>query len=107
MQKVTPWEVKGNINYDQLLKEFGVSNIGDDLLKRIKKHTGSLHHFLLRDIFFGHRDLKFILDEYEKGNKFFLYTGRAPSGDTHLGHLVPWMFTKWLQDKFNVDLSKF
>jgi len=22
----------------------------------------------------------------------------------HLGHLVPWTFTKWLQDKFNVDL---
>jgi tryptophanyl-tRNA synthetase len=48
--------------------------------------------------------MKFILDEYEKGNKFFLYTGRAPSGHTHLGHLIPWIFTKWLQDKFGVEL---
>jgi tryptophanyl-tRNA synthetase len=102
--KVTPWEVKGDINYDKLIKEFGVSKISDDLLKRIEKKSCELHHFLRRKIFFAHRDLKWILDEYDKGNKFFLYTGRAPSGNTHLGHLVPWMFTKWLQDVFNVEL---
>ena len=102
--KVTPWEVKGNIDYDKLLAEFGVSKIDEELLKRIEKHTGELHPFLRRGIFFAHRDLKFILDEYEKGNKFFLYTGRAPSGHTHIGHLVPWLFTKWLQDKFDVEL---
>ncbi len=102
--KVTPWEVKGNIDYDKLIKEFGVSKIDDRLLDRIEKHTGELHHLLRRNIFFAHRDLKFILDEYEKGNKFFLYTGRGPSGDTHLGHIMPWLFTKWLQDKFDVEL---
>ena len=42
---------------------------------------------LRRNIFFAHRDLKWLLDEYEKGNKFFLYTGRSPSGPIHLGHL--------------------
>ena len=102
--KVTPWEVKGNIDYDKLIKEFGVSKITDAHLKEIEKYTKDIHHFLRRGIFFAHRDLKFILDEYQKGNKFFLYTGRAPSGDTHLGHLVPWLFTKWLQDKFDVEL---
>ncbi|MBN2101528.1 MAG: tryptophan--tRNA ligase [Candidatus Aenigmarchaeota archaeon] len=101
---VTPWEVKGNIDYDKLIKEFGVSKIDEALQKRIMKHTGEMHRFLRRNIFFAHRDMKFILDEYEKGNKFFLYTGRAPSGNTHLGHLVPWIFTKWLQDKFDVEL---
>ena len=36
--------------------------------------------------------------QVEKGNKFFLYTGRGPSSEAmHLGHLVPFMFTKWLQ----------
>ena len=59
---------------------------------------------LRRGIFFAHRDLNWLLDEYEKGNKFFLYTGRAPSGHVHLGHLQPWIFTKWLQDKFDVEL---
>ncbi len=101
---VTPWEVKGNIDYDKLIKEFGVSKIDDALLHRIEKHTKHIHHFLRRNIFFAHRDLTFVLDQYEKGNKFFLYTGRAPSGHTHLGHLVPWMFTKWLQDTFDVEL---
>ncbi len=103
-QTVTPWEVKGNIDYGKLIKEFGVSKIDETLLKRIEKQASTLHHFLRRNIFFAHRDLKFILDEYEKGNKFYLYTGRAPSGHTHIGHLVPWLFTKWLQDTFDVEL---
>ncbi|MBU2616697.1 MAG: tryptophan--tRNA ligase [Nanoarchaeota archaeon] len=102
--KVTPWEVSGKIDYNKLIKEFGVSRIDEILLKRIEKHTGKLHFMLRRKIFFAHRDLKWILDEYEKGNKFFLYTGRAPSGPIHLGHLLPWIFTKWLQDKFGVEL---
>ncbi|MBN1923789.1 MAG: tryptophan--tRNA ligase [Nanoarchaeota archaeon] len=102
--KVTPWEVSGEIDYNKLIKEFGTEPINDKLLARIKKHTGELHPFLRRKIFFSHRDLNWILNEYEKGNKFFLYTGRSPSGQVHIGHLVPWMFTKWLQDKFNVDL---
>lgn len=101
---VTPWEVKGCVDYDKVVKEFGVSRIDDALLKRVKKITGELHYFLRRNIFFAHRDLQWCLDEYEKGNKFFLYTGRAPSGAVHLGHLIPWMFTKWLQDTFAVEL---
>ena len=101
---VTPWEVHGTIDYDKIIKEFGVQKIDDALLKRLEKQTGGLHHFLRRKIFFAHRDLGFILDEYEKGNTFFLYTGRAPSGKVHVGHLVPWLFVKWLQDKFGAEL---
>ncbi len=104
MVTVTPWEVKGNIDYDKLIKDFGVSKIDKQLMQKIEKQAKEVHHFLRRGIFFAHRDLKWILEEYEKGNKFFLYTGRAPSGHTHLGHIVPWMFTKWLQDKFDVEL---
>ena len=102
--EVTPWKVSGEIDYSKLIKEFGVSPIGDNLLDQIKKHTKELHFMLRRGVFFAHRDLDWILKEYEKGNKFFLYTGRAPSGPIHLGHLLPWIFTKWLQDKFNVEL---
>jgi len=102
--KVTPWEVSGDIDYNRLIKEFGVEGVSSDLLERIKKHSRKLHFMLDRKIFFAHRDLKFILDEYDKGNKFFLYTGRAPSGGVHLGHLMPWIFTKWLQDVFDVEL---
>ncbi|MFH2019786.1 MAG: tryptophan--tRNA ligase [archaeon] len=100
---ITPWEVKGNIDYNRLVKQFGTEPLTDKLLKRMEKHTGKLHHFLTRKIFFSHRDLGFILDQYEKGNTFALYTGRGPSGTTHIGHLIPWMFTKWLQDKFGCE----
>ena len=104
LMKVTPWEVSGKVDYDKLMKEFGVEKIDDKLLMRIKKHTGDLHIFLRRKLFFCHRDMNWLLDEYEKGNKFYLYTGRGPSGNMHLGHLIPFMFTKWLQDKFDVPL---
>ncbi|GAF85285.1 unnamed protein product [marine sediment metagenome] len=102
--KVTPWKVEGKVDYNKLIKEFGVQSLNENLLNRLKKHTKDLHFLLRRKIFFAHRDFDWILDEYEKGNKFFLYTGRAPSGDIHIGHLLPWVFTKWLQDKFKVDL---
>ncbi len=101
---VTPWEVKGKVDYDRLIEQFGVKPLTDDLLERIRKHTGELHYLLRRNIFFAHRELDWLLDEYEKGNRFYLYTGRGPSGQTHIGHLIPWIFTKWLQDKFDAKL---
>lgn len=102
--KVTPWEVSGKVDYDKLIKEFGTEKIDGKLLKRIQKHTGELHYFLRRKLFFSHRDMNWLLDQHEKGKKWVLYTGRGPSGHTHLGHIVPWMFTKWLHEKFNVPL---
>jgi len=101
---VTPWEVRGDVNYDKLIKQFGTKQISQELLNRIKRHTKDLHYLLRRKIFFSHRDLDWLLDKYEDGEKFFLYTGRGPSGPVHLGHLIPWIFTKWLQDKFDVEL---
>jgi tryptophanyl-tRNA synthetase len=101
---VTPWEVSGEIDYDRLTKEFGTQKLDDQLLQRLEKLTGPLHHLLRRHIFFSHRDLDRFLGEYEKGNKGFLYTGRGPSGHTHLGHLVPWMLTRWLQQRLGLTL---
>jgi len=101
---VTPWEVSGEIDYEKLIKEFGVKPLDDKILSRLERHTGDLHRFLKRKIFFAHTYFDTILEQAEKGNKFYLYTGRAPSGPVHLGHLVPWIFCKWLQDKFNANL---
>lgn len=102
--KVTPWEVEGEVDYDKLIKEFGTSPLTDDLLERVQKITGELHPFLRRKIFFSHRDFDWILDLYEKGEPFALYTGRGPSGHTHLGHMMPWIFCKYLQDTFDVKM---
>ncbi|MCA9485856.1 MAG: tryptophan--tRNA ligase, partial [Nanoarchaeota archaeon] len=101
---VTPWDVKGNVDYGKLIKDFGVGELDENLLKNIKKHTEELHPMLKRNVFFAQRDLKWLLGEYERGNGFFLYTGCGPSGPIHLGHLMVWYFVKWLQDKFDVEL---
>ena len=101
---VTPWKVKGKVDYERLIREFGTQPITDELIERIAKHTGELHLQLRRRLFFSHRDLDVVLDLYEKGVRFVLYTGRGPSGPVHIGHLVPWVFTKYLQDKFKTRL---
>ncbi|MEM4379866.1 MAG: tryptophan--tRNA ligase, partial [Thermoplasmatales archaeon] len=59
---------------------------------------------LRRRIFFSHRDLDLILKDYREGRGFYLYTGRAPSLGMHIGHLIPFLFTKWLQDVFDVNV---
>jgi hypothetical protein len=47
-------------------------------MRRIERLTGrSAHPFLKRGIIFAHRDLHEILDLYEKGQPFYLYTGRV------------------------------
>ncbi len=101
---VTPWHVEGDIDYDKLIKQFGTEKISTELLDQIKKNTGEDHFMLRRGVFFSHREMNRILEDYEKGKKFFLYTGRGPSGHTHIGHLVPWVFAKWLQEKFDVNM---
>ncbi len=101
---VTPWEVEGNVDYNKLIEKFGTSAITNELIEKVKNIAGEVHPFLKNRYFFSHRDLDWILNEYQKGNKFYLYTGRGPSGLIHLGHLMPWLFTKYLQDKFDVKL---
>lgn len=101
---VTPWEVRGKVDYEKLIQQFGTLPITNELLRTLKKHVGELHLQLRRKLFFSHRDLDVVLDLYEKGKKFVLYTGRGPSGPVHVGHLVPWVFTKYLQDKYKTRL---
>jgi len=101
---VTPWEVRGKVDYERLIHEFGTQPLTEELLQKIAKYTDEFHLQLRRKLFFSHRNLDVVLDLYEKGTKFVLYTGRGPSGPVHIGHLVPWIFTKHLQDKFDTRL---
>jgi hypothetical protein len=99
-QLVTPWEVEakddGKIDYNKLIKDFGCQKVEPEMVARVEKLTGKpAHPFLRRGVFFAHREFDKILDAFEKGDKFYLYTGRGPSSESlHLGHLVPFMFTK-------------
>ena len=92
-----------------------------------------LHRFLRREIFFSHRDIEKICELLEdwygvtppsedpsvaedehQGEippppttpcPIYLYTGRGPSSAAmHLGHLVPFLFTAWLQKAFQCPL---
>ena len=90
-------------NYSKLIHKFGCKEINGELIKRFEQVTNKkAHMWLRRGIFFSHRDLNKILDAHEKGESIFIYTGRGPSSESlHLGHLVPFMFTKYLQDVFD------
>uniref|UniRef100_A0AAY4DQ85 Tryptophan--tRNA ligase, cytoplasmic n=1 Tax=Denticeps clupeoides TaxID=299321 RepID=A0AAY4DQ85_9TELE len=107
---VDPWNVTTNnakgVDYDKLIVRFGSSKIDKELVDRIEKVTGQqAHRFLRRGIFFSHRDMHQVLDAYEKNKSFYLYTGRGPSSEAmHVGHLIPFIFTKWLQEVFNIPL---
>ncbi|XP_076949266.1 tryptophan--tRNA ligase, cytoplasmic-like [Bidens hawaiensis] len=107
-QVVNPWEVssKSKIDYEKLIDQFGCQRLDQSFVDRVFRLTSrSPHIFLRRNVFFAHRDFNEILDAYERGEKFYLYTGRGPSSEAlHLGHLIPFMFTKYLQEAFKVPL---
>lgn len=102
--KINPYEVEGEVDYERLITEFGLKKIDSKLLKKIQELTKTDSFMLRRKLFFAHRDLEWLFKEYEKGNKFFLYTGIGPSGPIHLGHMFVWEFVKWLQKEFDVEL---
>jgi hypothetical protein len=108
---VNPWDVSGKIDYNKLVEQFGSVRIDEAMLERllatVKKigKVTELHPWIRRGIFFSHRDLSRILDLVDAGKPFYLYTGRGPSSAAmHLGHLVPFMMTAWLQRAFDVPL---
>jgi tryptophanyl-tRNA synthetase len=103
--------VTGLIDYDKLVDQFGSNLIDDALLAQLEAATVGagrvprLHRFLRRGMFFSHRDLHTLLDAVQSGTPMYLYTGRGPSSESmHLGHLIPFLFTKWLQDAFDAPL---
>ncbi|KAM0674851.1 hypothetical protein GVAV_001670 [Gurleya vavrai] len=113
-QNVTPWTVKGEkkdgqslkINYEKIIQKFGCQPLSEEILNRLSKLTkNNVNHLLKRGIVFAHRDFDKILDAIESNKKFYLYTGRGPSSQSmHLGHAIPFLFCKYLQDVFDVPL---
>lgn len=100
---VTPWEVEGSIDYQSLIKQFGTKPIDAALLARLDK-LSPLHVMLRRGYYYSHRDLDLALTDVERKKPVFLYTGRAPAGGMHIGHLMPFLITKWFQDAFDCNL---
>ena len=102
---VTPYEVRGKVDHERLRERFGTEVLTPAILERIRRAAGGeLHPLLSRGIYYSHRDLGRILDQYSKGEPFFLYSGRGPSGPLHTSHLVPFEICRWLQEKFGVEM---
>ena len=78
--EVTPWEIKGDIDYSKIVKEFG--------LKQFKSIPSVLNDYLLfrRGIIYCHRDFEKIEESIDKKKPFVMMTGLMPSGKFHFGH---------------------
>lgn len=97
---LNPWEVKGEVSYDKLIKEFGATKISKKIYKKLEK----THPLLRRKIYFSHRDFDKWLEDASKWRKISVLTGRGPSEKMHLGHLVPFLVAKSLQDLFDCEV---
>lgn len=102
--KVDAYSVEGKVDYGDAVKKFGISLIDDTLKERIQNDAGDVHFMIRRGLYFAHRDMNWLLDKYEKGEKFYVYTGIAPSGGMTVAHLIHFMMAQWLQEKFGADV---
>ncbi len=77
---VTPWEVKGKIDYERLITEFGLQPL------RYLPAVFEKNVLFRRGIVFAHRDFKQIVEAVEHQKPFVMITGLMPSGKFHFGH---------------------
>ncbi len=77
-----PWEVKGNVDYEKLTKEFGVTPLGE--------LPSYFHNELLfrRGKIFAQRDFSRILDAIKHKKPLVMMTGLMPTGKFHIGHAI-------------------
>ena len=79
---VTPWEVKGEVDYNKLITEFGVSRL-ENLPKQFNDNV-----LFRRKTIFAHRDFNKILDAIKNKKPFIMMTGLMPTGKFHIGHMI-------------------
>ncbi len=80
--KVTPWDVEGDIDYERLIREFGVQPLSK-LPKIFQENV-----LFRRGIVFAHRDIQKILPAVRDKKPFAMMTGLMPTGKFHIGHIL-------------------
>lgn len=75
---INPWEVKGNVDYEKLMTDFGIQPFSEK----------PDHLLFNRNIIYGHRDFPKIMESIKNKQPFVLLTGLMPSGKFHFGHML-------------------
>ena len=104
MQTVNPYEVKGELDYNKLISDFGLRPMTKETTERFEKLAKGSHYAMRRGLYFAERDLNWLMDQYEKHNKFYIYTGIAPSGGMTIAQTMQFQMAKWLQDRFDAEV---
>lgn len=79
---VTPWEVKGDIDYNKLIQEFGISP-----LNKVPEPFASSLLFRRKKVF-AHRDFNKIIEQIKNKKPYAMMTGLMPTGKFHIGHMI-------------------
>ena len=79
---VNPWEVKGNVDYNKLINEFGLTPF-KHLPEGFEKNL-----LFRRKKIFAYRDYKQIVEAIQNKKPFVMMTGLMPTGKFHIGHAI-------------------
>ncbi|HIP95212.1 MAG TPA: tryptophan--tRNA ligase, partial [Leucothrix sp.] len=79
--RITPWEVEGIVDYDKLIREFGI-----EPFSKIIDKIPNPHWLMRRGVIFGHRDYERIIDAIMNKEPWAVMSGFMPSGLPHFGH---------------------
>ena len=80
--KFNPWEVSGKVDYNKLVKEFGIQPL-KELPEIFNKNV-----LFRRKVIFAHRDIQRILEAVKNKKPFVMMTGLMPTGKFHIGHMM-------------------
>ena len=77
-----PWNVDGDIDYNKLVKEFGIEPMKE--LPQVFRDNVLFR----RNVVFAHRDFGRILARIRDEKPFVMMTGLMPTGKMHIGHML-------------------
>ena len=89
---IDPW-TSVNMDYNKLIKEFGINKISD-MINDIKKPQ----KLMKRGVIFGHREFNEINNLINNNKDFAVVSGMMPSGQMHIGHKMVVDQLKWYQN---------
>ncbi len=90
--QVTPWDVEGTVDYDRLIREFGMQPFSE-----VVDEIENPHRLMRRGVIFGHRDYRRIIGAMRRGEGWAVMSGFMPSGLPHFGHKMTMDEIVWHQ----------